>query len=127
ELEQLGLLQKLEKIKHDVAVCERCETPIQPVLSYQWFLKTDDLAKKAIESIDSGEVQIVPDGQKRALIHFYENIQPWCISRQLWWGHMIPVWYSVSKQLHDWLLDNKGKSAQDYEKEIGKKANVSGE
>ncbi len=127
ELDSLGLLQKLDKIKHDVSVCERCSTPIQPILSYQWFLKTEDLAAKAIASIESGEVEIIPEGQKRALIHFYENIQPWCISRQLWWGHRIPVWYSGSKQLHDWLLDNPGKSTQDYEKETGKKANGTGE
>lgn len=127
ELDELGLLQKIEKIKHEVTVCERCETPIQPILSYQWFLKTEDLANKALESIRSGETDIVPEGQKRALIHFYENIEPWCISRQLWWGHRIPVWYSGSKELHDWLLDNEGKTAEDFEKETGKQAKGTGE
>jgi valyl-tRNA synthetase len=126
ELEELGLLQKMEKIKHEVAVCERCETPIQPILSYQWFLKTDDLAQKALESIRSGETEILPEGQKRALINFYQNIEPWCISRQLWWGHRIPIWYSGSKELHDWLLENTGKTAEDYEKATGKKANGDG-
>lgn len=127
ELDSLGLLQKLDKIKHDVAVCERCETPIQPILSYQWFLRTDDLAKKALGSIKSGETKIIPEGQERALIHFYENIQPWCISRQLWWGHRIPIWYSGSKELHDWLLDNKGKTVEDFEKVTGKKVDGTGE
>jgi valyl-tRNA synthetase len=127
ELKELGLLQKIENIKHDVATCERCGTPIQPILSYQWFLKTDDLAKKALRSIKSGETEIIPEGQRRALIHFYENIEPWCISRQLWWGHRIPIWYSGSKELHDWLLDNPEKTTDDYEKETGKQANGTGD
>src|SRR5690606_11112858 len=75
----------------------------------------------------SGETKIIPEGQERALIHFYENIQPWCISRQLWWGHRIPVWYSGSKELHDWLLDNKGKTVEDFEKATGKKVDGTGE
>ncbi len=63
----------------------------------------------------------VPKGQQKALEYFYENIQPWCISRQLWWGQRIPVWYSGGKKLYDWLLENKGKNVSDFEKEFGTK------
>lgn len=126
ELEEMGLFVKIERIKHDVAVCERCETPIQPIMSFQWYVNTKPLADKALESLKNGTVKVIPEGQQRALEYFLENIQPWCISRQLWWGHRIPVWYSGSRELHDWLLDNKGKSLEDFEKETGKKANGTG-
>ena len=126
KLDELGLFVKLERIKHDVAVCERCETPIQPIISNQWYVNTKPLAQKALEALEKGEVKVVPEGQQRALQFFYENIQPWCISRQLWWGHKIPVWYSGSKELHDWLEENKGKTYKDFEKDTGKKANGSG-
>ncbi|GAB4159113.1 MAG: valine--tRNA ligase [Candidatus Dojkabacteria bacterium] len=126
ELDKLGLLQKIEKIKHEVAVCERCDTPVQPIISYQWFVNTEPLAKMALKSLNSGETTVIPEGQMNALKHFYENIQHWCISRQLWWGHRIPIWYSGSKALHDWLLDNPGKDWKEYEAATGKKANGSG-
>lgn len=127
ELSELGLLVKIENIKHDVAVCERCGTPIEPVISNQWYANVESLAKKALEALHNGEVKVVPEGQQRALEFFYENIQPWCISRQLWWGQRIPVWYSGSKKLHDWLNENQGKTVEDFEKEFNVKANGTGE
>jgi valyl-tRNA synthetase len=126
ELDELGLLVKIERIKHEVSVCERCDTPIEPIISYQWFVNTEPLAEKALNSLNSGETTVIPEGQMNALKHFYENIEHWCISRQLWWGHKIPVWYSGSKILHDWLKDNEGKTWKDYESETGKKANGTG-
>lgn len=127
ELEGLGLLVKIENIKHDVAVCERCKTPIEPIISNQWFLNVEPLAKEALKSIKEGEVKVIPSGQQKALEYFYENIQPWCISRQLWWGQRIPVWYSGGKKLYDWILENKGKSVEEYEKETGLKSKGTGE
>lgn len=126
ELESLGLLNKIERIKHEVTVCERCQTPIQPIVSYQWFVNVKPLAQKALEIIRTGETVVIPDGQQSALIHFFENIKPWCISRQLWWGQRIPVWYSGGKKLHDWLKDNPGLTVKDWEKEIGEAAKGSG-
>lgn len=126
ELDKLGLLVKIERIKHEVSVCERCDTPIEPIVSYQWFLDTEKMAKEALNSLNSGETEIIPEGQKNALKHFYDEIQQWCISRQLWWGHSIPVWYSGSKALHDWLLENEGKTYEDYEIETGNPANGTG-
>ena len=127
ELSELGLLVKIENIKHEVAVCERCGTPIEPVISNQWYANVESLAKKALEALHNGDVKVIPEGQQKALEFFYENIQPWCISRQLWWGQRIPVWYSGSKKLHDWLNENEGKTVEDFEKEFNVKANGTGE
>ncbi|WKZ31519.1 MAG: valine--tRNA ligase [Candidatus Dojkabacteria bacterium] len=126
ELEELGLLHKMEKIKHEVSVCERCGTTIQPIISHQWFLNVKPLAEKGIEAINNGETTIMPAGKQRALIHFFENIKPWCISRQLWWGQRIPVWYSGGKALYDWMQENPGRSLTAYEAETGEKARGSG-
>lgn len=126
ELDELGLLDKIENIKHEVSVCERCGTPIEPIISNQWFVNVKPLAQKALEAMDRGEVQIIPAGQQNALRHFYENIEPWCISRQLWWGQRIPVWYSGGKKLFDWLQENPDSSISDWEKESGEEARGSG-
>jgi len=127
ELDKLGLLEKIENIKHEVAICERCKTPIEPIISNQWYLNVESLAKKALEAIKSEQLEVIPLGQQKALEFFFENIQPWCISRQLWWGQRIPVWYSGGKELYDWLNENKGKSVEDFEKETGKIVNGTGE
>jgi len=124
ELEEQGLLVKIENIKHEVAVCERCKTPVEPVISNQWYVDVSDLAKKALKSLRKGKVTVIPQGQQRALEYFFENIQPWCISRQLWWGQRIPVWYSGGKKLYDWLQE--GKSIEEFEKEFNTKANGNG-
>lgn len=127
ELEEQGLLEKIENIKHDVAVCERCRTVIEPIISNQWYVNVKDLANEALEALHNGDVKVIPEGQQKALEHFFENIQPWCISRQLWWGHRIPVWYNGGKELFDWLNENKGKIVEDFEIETGKKAEGTGE
>lgn len=126
ELDEMGLLEKIENIKHEVSVCERCETPIEPIISNQWFVNVKPLAEKAIEALDNSDTKVIPDGQHSALRHFYENIRPWCISRQLWWGQRIPVWYSGGKQLYDWLQDDPSRTVSDWEKETGQKAKGSG-
>jgi valyl-tRNA synthetase len=101
ELEALGLLEKIENIKHEVMVCERCRTPIEPIISNQWYIDVSDLAKRALKELEKGNIKVLPEGQQRALEHFFENIEPWCISRQLWWGQRIPVWYKGSKKKYD--------------------------
>ncbi len=127
DLDKLGLLEEIQNIKHEVAVCERCNTPVEPIISNQWYLDVKDLAKKALNSLKGGETKVIPQGQQRALEYFFENIQPWCISRQLWWGQRIPVWYSGGKKLYDWLNENKGKTVKDFEKEFNTKVNGNGE
>ncbi|MCK9368824.1 valine--tRNA ligase [Candidatus Dojkabacteria bacterium] len=126
ELDELKLLVKIENIKHEIAVCERCQTPIEPIISNQWFIDMSSLAKKAIEVLDNGETKVIPHGQQIALKKFFSEIQPWCISRQLWWGQDIPIWYSGGKELYDWLNNNKDKTISDFEKETGKKAKGNG-
>lgn len=127
ELEEQGLLTKIENIKHEVTICERCKTAIEPIISNQWYLNVDGLAKESLNALRNGDVKVIPDGQQKALEYFFENIQPWCISRQLWWGHRIPVWYNGGKELFDWLNENRGKTVKDYEEETGKKAEGTGE
>lgn len=94
-LEELGLARKTEKIRHSVSVSQRSGVDIEPMLSRQYFVDTKPLAKKAYDAVEQGEVRIIPASSKKIWDHFLLNIQDWCISRQLWWGHRIPVYYHL--------------------------------
>lgn len=98
DLNKLNLIEKEEKITHNVQVCERCKSVIEPLISYQWFLKTKDLAKDAIEKVERGEIKIYPKRQEKNYIRWLENIDDWCISRQQWWGQQIPAYYCGGKE-----------------------------
>jgi len=93
DFEKEGLLLKIEPYHHAVAHCQRCDTVIEPRISTQWFLNVKPLADAAVEAIQQGETTIIPEREERRFFHWMENIRPWCISRQLWWGHRIPVWF----------------------------------
>jgi valyl-tRNA synthetase len=94
ELEVLGAISKREPYVHSVGHSHRSGAPIEPLISLQWFCRMDELARPAIEVVESDRVRIVPsDPWKRVLLDWMHNLRPWCISRQLWWGHRIPVWY----------------------------------
>ena len=92
ELEKLKLLEKVEDIDHSVGHCYRCKTIVEPCISLQWFVKADVLAKPAIEAVRNGSVKIIPKFWENTYFEWMENIRPWCISRQIWWGHQIPAW-----------------------------------
>ena len=93
DLEEAGLLVKEEKYNNAVSTCYRCHSPIEPFMSEQWFVKMDKLAAPAIKAAESGELQFHPASWKNPFLGWLKNIQDWCISRQIWWGHRIPVWY----------------------------------
>ncbi len=93
DMEAQGLTVRVEDRAHQVGHCQRCHTVVEPLLSVQWWVKTKPLAEPAIEAVRSGEIEIVPQRFEKVYFHWMENIRDWCISRQLWWGHRIPIWY----------------------------------
>ncbi len=97
ELDNLGLLTKIEDYKHTVPFSDRGKVPIEPLLSTQWFLKMDDISKGCLNEIDSKKPSFIPPRWEKVYKDWLENINDWCISRQLWWGHQIPAWYVLDE------------------------------
>ena len=93
DLEELGLVSKIEDIKNKVGYSERTNAVIEPRLSMQWFLKMEDISKPALENVLNGEIKLIPEKFINTYKHWMENVHDWCISRQLWWGQRIPAWY----------------------------------
>ncbi len=93
KLKELGAIVKIEDLTHNVGKCERCKTTIEPKISDQWFVKMEELAKPAIKAIEDEEIKFVPKKYEKMYFNWMNNIQDWCISRQLWWGHRIPAYY----------------------------------
>ena len=93
DLEAQGLLRKVEELPHNVGVCYRCGTDVEPMTSTQWFVKMKPLAQPAIEAVRKGDIRFVPSRFENTYFNWMENVRDWCISRQLWWGHRIPAFY----------------------------------
>ena len=93
DLEEQGYLVKVEPHQHNVGTCYRCHSDVEPIISAQWFVKMKPLAQEALRVVNDGEVRFVPDRFAKTYTNWMENVHDWCISRQLWWGHQIPVWY----------------------------------
>ena len=101
KLKEIGVLEKEEEYVHNVAKCERCKNTIEPKISEQWFVKMKELAEPAIKVVKNDEVKFVPKRYEKTYFNWMENIQDWCISRQLWWGHQIPAYYCQKcKHIH---------------------------
>jgi len=92
ELKNLDLLEKTEEYEHQISLCDRCQTPIEPQISTQWFVKMEKLAKPAIKAVKKKKIRIFPERYKKTYLEWLDNIEDWCISRQLWWGHRLPIW-----------------------------------
>ena len=92
DLDELGLLEKIEDHQHNVGTCYRCGTDVEPIISAQWFVKMGPLAEEALRVVRDGETKFVPERFTKTYTNWMENVHDWCISRQLWWGHQIPAW-----------------------------------
>ncbi len=102
DLKKQNLLQKEEDYEHSLSLCDRCDTPIEPLISKQWFLKMNKLAKPAIRAVKENKIKFIPARYKKVYLDWMENIEDWCISRQLWWGHRIPL-KGVDDVLDTWF------------------------
>ncbi len=93
DLDKLGLLAKTEPYALSIGTCQRCHTPVEPLVSTQWFVRTKPLAERAKAAVESGAIRFVPENWNKTYFHWMDTIRDWCISRQLWWGHRIPAWH----------------------------------
>jgi valyl-tRNA synthetase len=114
ELDELGLIRRREEYTHTVPFSNRSGARIEPLISLQWFMRMDELAKPAIDVVKSGQIKFHPERWTKVYLDWMENIRPWCVSRQLWWGHQIPVWYHDDGRVH---VDTKAPDGPGWERD----------
>ncbi|HVV78264.1 MAG TPA: valine--tRNA ligase [Pseudolabrys sp.] len=119
DLEALGLVEKIEKVTHVVPHGDRSNVVIEPYLTEQWYVNAHEMAKPAIAAVREGKTQFVPKNWENTYYNWMENIQPWCVSRQLWWGHQIPAWYGPDNKVFVALTEAEAQAEAD--KHYGKK------
>ena len=102
-----ALLTRTEPLKNNVGHCQRCHTVVEPLLSTQWFVQIKPLADPAIEAVEKGRTEFVPSNWSNTYFQWMRNIRDWTISRQLWWGHRIPIWHCADCQEMVPALDSK--------------------
>ena len=107
DLEEQGLLEQAVNHTYSVGICDRCKTVVEPRVSIQWFCRMKPMAEPAIQVVRDGLIPIVPENQKKIYLEWMANIRDWCISRQLWWGHRIPVWHCVACKAMTPALDSR--------------------
>ncbi len=120
--EENGFLEKIDDINHTVPHGDRSGDPIEPRLTDQWYLNAEFLAKDALKAVETGDTQFVPDNWKTTYFNWMRNIQPWCISRQLWWGHSIPAWYGPDG--HVFVAETAEKARQQAHGHYGKEVEL---
>jgi valyl-tRNA synthetase len=96
DMQALGLVERIEPYRHAVGLCYRCKTVVEPLVSKQWYVNVKPMAEVALAAVRTRKIRIVPRSWTRTYEHWMENIRPWCVSRQLWWGHRIPAWYCAA-------------------------------
>ncbi|MHA1539680.1 MAG: valine--tRNA ligase [Alphaproteobacteria bacterium] len=122
DLEALGLVEKIDATSHAVPYGDRSGVPIEPFLTDQWYVDAEKLAQPAIKAVKEGRTKFVPAQWEKTYFHWMENIQPWCISRQLWWGHRIPAWYAEDGEI--FVAMDEAEALAMAEKHYGKKVTL---
>jgi len=117
-LEELGLLEKTEPYRHAIGHCERCSTAIEPLISTQWFVRMDGMAAAAIAAVKDGRIAFTPERWSKLYFDWLENVRDWCISRQLWWGHRIPIWYGPDD--HAFAAHSEAEAAEQAAEHYGR-------
>jgi valyl-tRNA synthetase len=117
DLREQGLIEREEPYTHAVPFSHRSGERIEPLISLQWFMRMHELARPAIEVVRSGRLRIRPDSERRRYLQWLENIRPWCISRQLWWGHQIPVWYRGSPPSQEVYASTEAPEGEGWERD----------
>ena len=129
-LDDIGVLERVEDYHHSVGQCQRCSEVVEPLISLQWFLNVgshtdpDSIAGRAYAAVANGDIEIVPERFARVYLNWLENIRDWCISRQLWWGHRIPVWYCAACGQHAAYIDDPAQCRQCGNTDIAQDADV---